>query len=389
MALLSKNKKNIAIKKSLVIHIGSDRIVGVLGIFSSGDKPQISEIAEYEVKLSGLENETEFTNLFRKAVIVVAEKLVRGGNYVPDHVFASLESPWFTGQTRSVNYSKKEPFVFTQNISNNLIDEDFKRYKSEGESAFGEDLQVLDKAVISTKLNGYKIAEPFGKKTREVNISYYASLAPKFFIDNICDDLEKIVRGKIKFFSSTTSLSAALYMTISDYKKMLVISIGGEVTEILSLESGILINSGTFPYGRNHLLRTLGEELKHSPLEILSLLNMCSSGRVHENLENKIDQIVKSVEKVWRKHLRKVVHDVVGPINNGIPTMTIGNPDTLAWYKKMVSSEHISGGISTNSVNIKEWEGSMAVDFFGQKLPGSVIPPLILADCLYIYGINV
>lgn len=377
------------VKKSLILHIGSDRVIGTLGIFSPNNRPHIVEMVEKQVRLTSHESEVEFMNLFRKATVEVAETLSRGGHFVPEHVYVSLESPWFTGQTRTIYYSKKDPFSFSQNMAHDLIDEDFSKYKTTAEEAFGEPLQVLDKSVITTKLNGYATTEPYGKKAREVSIAYYASLSPKVFIDNLCEDLERVVRGKIRFFSSPAALSGSLYMTLEHYKKLLVISIGGEVTELLYLENGILVNTSSFPSGRHFLIRTLGNELKQNPLEIFSLLNMCAAGRAHDNVAKKVDQIVETVESAWRKQLRKGVHDVVGPVQEDIPVMTIGAPDTLPWFKKMVNNEHLTRGSNDLAISGKEWSGIIAADFFMDKSETATIPPLVLADCLYIYGINV
>ncbi len=389
MALVLRSKKNEQIKKSLILHVGSDRVTGALGIFSDKDRPHIIEVSEKIIKLDIHDDEIKFMKLFIGAAVNVADSLLRSGHFTPEHVYISLESPWFTGQTRTLYYSKKELFAFTEKIANNLIEEDFNRYKTEAEEVFGEPLSVLDKSVIATKLNGYQIDEPYNKKAREVSISYYASLSPKFFVDNICLELEKIVRGKIRFFSSSASLAGALYMTLPRYKKLLTISIGGEVTELLYLENGILINAGTFPSGRNFLIRTLGSELKQNPLEIFSMLNMCSSGRAHENIQNKVETIVGSVEKSWRKHLRGGVLDVVGPAHSDIPVLVIGAPDTLPWFKKMIANEHLTKGILETPINSKEWGGIIATDFFKNSSPSKPLSPLILADCLYIYGIDV
>ena len=106
---------------------------------------------------------------------------------------------------------------------------------------------------------------------------------------------------------------------------------------------------------RGLLLRTLGDELKQNPLEIFSLLNLCTAGRAHENVTKKVDQIIGAVEKVWRKHLRKGVHDVIGPIRNNIPVMTIGAPDTLSWFKKMVNNEHLTRGAAETAISAKEF----------------------------------
>ncbi|MEN9582117.1 MAG: hypothetical protein RL641_71 [Candidatus Parcubacteria bacterium] len=389
MALVSKSKKILEAKKSLILHIGSDRVIGALGIFSNNDRPHIVEIAEKEVRLGEQESELQFMKLFRDVTSKVAEILSRGGHFTPEHIYISLESPWFTGQTRTIYYSKKTPFIFTENISHSLIDQDFKQYKTEAEEAFGEKLQMLDKSVIVTKLNGFQVSSPIGKKAREVSISYYASLSPKLFLDNLCEDLEKVLRGKIRFFSSSASLAGALYMTLERYKKLLVVSIGGEVTEVLYLENGILINNSTFPSGRNFLLKTLGNELKQNPLEIFSLLNLCSAGRAHENVTRKVDQIVGVVEKVWRKQLRKSVHDVIGPVHSDIPVMTVGSQDTLSLFKNMVNNEHLTRGAQETAISSKEWGNIIASDFFKHQGGNSTIPPLLLADCLYIYGINV
>ncbi len=389
MSLMAKSKKKELAKKSLILHIGSDRVTGTLGIFSNYERPHIVEMAEKQVRLTSHESEVEFMNMFRKAAVDVAQTLSQGGHFVPEHVYVSLESPWFTGQTRTIYYSKKDQFSFSQNMAHDLIDEDFAKYKNTAEEAFGEPLQVIDKSVITTKLNGYAIAEPYGKKTREVSIAYYASLAPKFFIDSLCSDLERVIRGKIRFFSSPAALSGALYMTLEHYKKLLVISIGGEVTELLYLENGVLVNTGSFPSGRNFLIRTLGDQLKQNPLEIFSLLNMCASGRAHETMVKKVDQIVETVENAWRKQLRKGVHDVVGPVHEDIPVMTIGAPDTLSWFKKMVNNEHLTRGSNDIAITSKEWSNIIAADFFMHKDEVSTIPPLVLADSLYIYGINV
>src|SRR4051812_37017461 len=118
MSLTTKKKNAPIAKKSLILHIGSDRVTGALGIFSDQDRPHIVEMAEKEVRLTGHEDEHQFMKLFRDAASQVAEALSMGGHFIPEHVYVSLESPWFTGQTRTIYYSKRDPFNFSENISN-------------------------------------------------------------------------------------------------------------------------------------------------------------------------------------------------------------------------------------------------------------------------------
>ena len=116
---------------------------------------------------------------------------------------------------------------------------------------------------------------------------------------------------------------------------------------------------------------------------------MCAAGRAHDSIAKKVTRIVEGVENVWRKELRKAVHDTVGPVHKDIPVLTIGAPDTLSWFKKMVNNEHLTRGAAETAITSKEWGGIIATDFFMHKNEASTIPPLVLADCLYIYGINV
>ncbi|HRH31480.1 MAG TPA: hypothetical protein PK950_02335, partial [Candidatus Paceibacterota bacterium] len=78
---MAKSKKKELAKKSLILHIGSDRVTGTLGIFSNYERPHIVEMAEKQVRLTSHESEVEFMNMFRKAAVDVAQTLSRGGHF--------------------------------------------------------------------------------------------------------------------------------------------------------------------------------------------------------------------------------------------------------------------------------------------------------------------
>lgn len=386
MPLFKGKKKAGEHKKSIVLRVGSDRVSAALVIFSHGKRPLLVRHKEIKLKSIPRDDSALYQELLlaeiRGAITTTLQKLIHGSPLIPEHIHVSFESPWYAGQMRTVHYSKKEAFVFKAKLGQELLKTDFARFVADVEKTFGERLEKIDSRIIDIKLNGYTVAHAEGKKARECSITYFAGLAPTSLIASIKDTIEHTVSGKISFFSSAAAIGTALFMCLPE-KKALVVHIGGEVTDILSIENGLLHSIASFPFGSTFLVQSLGVGLSENPLSVFSLLNLCRDGKAHDSIVKKVERIIEQVEEKWREELRVALGQIKHPHFEGTPVLLLSDDETRPWFRRMLEREEIFGG---NILPETLSAGDMFLDYLETETRTAEISTLLLADCLYISG---
>ncbi len=231
------------------------------------------------------------------------------GQYVIKDVFCVFSSPWYTSKTKVLKTEKDKPFLVTKGYIDELILTEEKAFReaiksNEEASAFGTDTRFLEKKIIHTKLNGYEIQNPIGKKAKELELTLFSS----FISTDILKRIESMLHGtlhfrNIQFYSYALASWSAVQSMFPDTSKFLFLDVSGEMTDISLTNKGVLTETISFQSGRNILLRKVAETLKVPPEVALSYLIMHSQGVAEKKFAAKIEAVVKETMKEWHAEL--------------------------------------------------------------------------------------
>jgi len=218
-----------------------------------------------------------------------------------DEVLCVFSSPWFSSKTKIITVTKEKPFEASNNFFNKLIEEEEKNFNDKKNKRD----RFIEREVIKTELNGYRVKNPAGKTARSVKSHIYLSAGVEKMMKLAEEEIGKIfIHTPLRFATSSLVTFKVLNDIISNKEGFLIIDIGGETTEINLIRDNVLERSVSFSKGISLLFRKTAAALNTFLRETSSIVKAYSRG--HRTLESsdKIAVAIKDSVGEWRDYLK-------------------------------------------------------------------------------------
>ncbi|OGD68343.1 hypothetical protein A2996_00300 [Candidatus Campbellbacteria bacterium RIFCSPLOWO2_01_FULL_34_15] len=307
----------------LVFDIGSASVGGALVSLRKNKKPKIL----YNVRKSMAFKEDLDINKFTASMIrtlssVVADVERKGISHLNFRslknkeirdAFCFFSSPWYISQTQVVKLEEKEKFFITNEMIKDILEKEKSDFIKNNEKFFGDgsDVEFMDSKVIQVRLNGYRVEDPFKKKTNDAEVVVYLSL--------ISSDVEEKVKQVIakpfhldNIYSHSFTLAGFLSLRdIFEFEDDFVfLDISGEVTDVSFVKNDSLRETETFPVGRNAFIREILKDFKTNYSSAVSMINVYKAGNIDSDNSKKIEASLNKVRKSWVKYLENSMFEL-------------------------------------------------------------------------------
>jgi hypothetical protein len=225
------------------------------------------------------------------------------------HTYCIFSSPWYVSHTKVIKVTKDKPFVLSKESIDAIMAKEEKEFNAaltngDYKQKFGTDIRLLERKIIHTRLNGYEVSDPIGKKAVEFEITFFISFVSEEVIRGVEQVLQSTVRSRnIVFYSYALSSWDAVRSMFPDNPHFLFADITNEVTDISITARGVLMETISFPAGRSMFIRDACEKLAVPPEVALSYLRMYTSGSLAADVTPKIEQIIKESADIWHAAL--------------------------------------------------------------------------------------
>lgn len=339
----------------LVLHIGSSSIAAGLIRLNKGELPQIiymlRELIRYQENL----NPEQFFSDMLDTLKVVNSRLAKEGlthlkftefgSLKIKHVYYVFSSPWAVTQTKISTISKPEGFVLTEDMVNAVIEAQEKAFESEtlGDTNLSDALRAVEKRVVQIKLNGYEILSPYGKKAKRADISVFVSIVPKAVLDKVFDISVTTYHPKD---TTISSLSLASYSIIRDVfhdqNDFMLLDVGGEVSDLTIVKDGVLVETASFPLGRNFIVRRIAKLMGVTAEEAASLVKLFHEGHIDPAVEAKLKPDITQASEEWMVGFRNVLTRLSEKMSLPTTVYTIIYNDFVHFFMKVLRNEKIS-----------------------------------------------
>lgn len=352
----------------LVLDIGSASVGGALVLFSKNKVPSVLYTTRLPITIPEKIEEHDFTRsmigFVKKTLEQVTVEGVKHLNFKQlrkkdiSKVVCVYASPWFASETKCIHLTEKEPLELSEKFINELVKKEQREFAEK--SGITDDISVVDKNIISTKLNGYVTSDPYGKKATDIELALFLGIVPK----NIIKLIEKEVQSKIHPDDITHhSFSLIAYRTITDLfpadSNSIIFDVTGEVTDIAVVENDVIIQTSSVPFGRNTLVRKIAMEKGVTNDIALSLLHLYAHERAETKLYTEIDAIIADARESWKKKIKDIV-----PNTEDKTIFITADEDVSPVFKKYIMTsdpkkvivlheDHFEGVVHTNK-NILE-----------------------------------
>ncbi len=360
-SIFSKNKKA---KLIAIYDIGSASVGGALLLLEPGMKPKILYSIRKEMIFQKDLDFKRFTESMRKAVTEVSIdlqknglphlKFTKFGGLVTEKVYCTIASPWYASQTRIIHVDGKNPFTVTKGKVKKLIDKEVEIFiSSEKISKYdsNDKALVIEKRITQIKLNGYKTSKPFNKKAKTLEASLLISVASDKILNHITKSIQKVfLIPKIEFISFASAVTDSLRDINIDESDFLFMDISGELTDLSLVKDDVLLETVSFPIGRNNIIREVMNTLSVSKDEALSLILMYYDNTLEKTQHEKMENVFIKIERKWITLFQNVLFKLSGDFSIPSTVFFVSDKNMEKIFHDLISKEQFGQFTMTDKV---------------------------------------
>ncbi|MBI2631229.1 hypothetical protein HYW73_03400 [Candidatus Nomurabacteria bacterium] len=329
-----------------VFNIDSSSVGGALFLARSSGIPKIIFSETVSLPIKEKVDAESFLSGTIQALESVAGRIYGTGLGAPSRIFCVLSSPWYASQTRTINYKKNTPFIFTEKLADELIQKEIKLFGEEHLLKYSDGnnaVRPIELKNIKTILNGYESSDPIGQKTKELEMIIFISMSGEQMLSRIEDTISKYFKFETIKFSSFAMTSFTVVRDM--YKKeenFLLVDIGGEVTEIFMVKKNVLRESISYPLGRNFLARGISAKLGCTIDEANSLLSLFKDSHAEASVAKKLELIIKDLKTEWLKNFQESLAHLSKDISIPAVIFIVVDKEVAELFRDIIKSEQFS-----------------------------------------------
>jgi cell division protein FtsA len=224
-----------------------------------------------------------------------------------DQAIIGIAGELVKGNTTTTTITRKKPNEpITEHELRDLIGQAQKQTMQKSrkdlswETGYAEiDVQLVNSAVVSVKIDGYRVTNPIGFQGRTVEIHIYTAYAPGVHLGA----LQSIVEGLDLDLLSVATEPYAVARCFGDQEagdvSSICIDVGGGTTDIAVIRSGGLEGTKMFALGGRVFTKRISNELKVTFKEAEAIKLAYSEEKLSEKDFNRVKEYIASDVSVW------------------------------------------------------------------------------------------
>lgn len=307
---LSKNNSG---EVALLLDIGSGSIGGAIVDFQKKQKPKIIYSLRHELPFNKNITSDKAVSALRLSLESMLAEFTKKGflekqerafsSDLPEYVICTLSSPWHVSTVRDVNFSFEKTDEIDAHFLNDLVLNEVSEFneKIDKSDLPNKPYENIEKLFIKFSINGYGTRNPFGKKSKSFNFKIFLSSASSKHLKYIKNIIGRHFPGREIIFRS---FSSVFFSTLSDIfpseDRFLAVHISGETTEISVIKNKAIIETASFPLGRNFMIRKAIKEIEGLDYgTATSMIKMHKSDEVNKKISKKFKDVLETAENDW------------------------------------------------------------------------------------------
>lgn len=264
------------------------------------------------------------------------------GNRHIKNIFCVLSAPWCLSRTRILKIKKDEPLIVTPNLLERIAENEEIELNKDAPT-IGDGLYegkaklcMVERKLIKVRLNGYESRLPIYKKVSNLELSLFLSVTTEGIKDTIESSIAKVFghHRHIEFNSFSLTSFVVLRDSFPNKQDFIFMDISGEATELTFVRHQVILETASFPFGRNTLIRRLAQVLKIEPALAESSLALRLNGKTEEAL--------KIAGGDWFKFLDTAITDFAK--DDFVPTKVFltADQDVQKYFEGLINQQTIS-----------------------------------------------
>lgn len=296
---------------SLVIDIGNSTISCALVLFKGEDSPvflynnsQLFVVNErpdasrlVESLSSGLESQL---GLLSKEGF--GHNYWKGKSKKISGAVVSFSSPWFVLKTKHIGISNEKEFIVTEAFLDDVIQKEEVVFVNELTNDTKDAFEIVEKNIIHTKINGYALSNPIGKKTRNLDAYLCMSAMDRGVVEKVFSAIQRhlhIPKEKVALHTFPVVSFSVIRDFFNSGGDFIIMDVTGDMADIALVQDSVILQTVGMPSGRNYILRQISKTFDVS-LEIAeSMLHLYNTGKVDDIQTQKMQEQIELIEREW------------------------------------------------------------------------------------------
>ena len=172
------------------------------------------------------------------------------------------------------------------------------------------EVRLINSALVSLRIDGYKVSNPIGFKGKEVVVQIYTAFAPLVHIsaiERVCDELElDLVTVAVEPFAVCR---ACLGDDAESNFSGIVMDIGGGTTDVAIVEDGGVEGTKMFSLGGRSFTRQIAQRLGLTLEDAEKLKLLSESPNMKPELHKKYQDAIKRNLEVWQSGVELAIEE--------------------------------------------------------------------------------
>lgn len=224
-----------------------------------------------------------------------------------------LGSDTYDTYIKDLVIEKEQEFILTKDQFNKALEKHAEVINAEKSGKL-----VLEKDVTNVSINGYSLQNPFGKKVKQLAVSFYASFVDEKDLEDIKQVLKKNIHiSDISFKTNTLhkfNLIRNIFLNIPNYVS---IDVAETYTNIFIVENNGLIYRKQFDLGYQNFIDEIAERCSVNPKIVESEIKMSILGELKNTCNPEIEKGLVDQKKKW---VNMFVSEIVDNSGINIPS---------------------------------------------------------------------
>jgi len=296
------------------------------------------------------------------------------------------------GTTTTVHYSRSKPETRIDNqelktIIQKVQEKALERIKEQLSWETGQndiDVKLINAAIVDVRIDGYQVTNPIGFQGKDVSVSIFNAYAPLVHLGALQTIADELHVDLLSIAAEPYAVARSVdYDDILDFSAIFI-DIGGGTTDIAVVRNGGLEGTKMFSLGGRAFTKRLAQELKISFDEAEDLKIKYSEGKLGQDINARVDQILRNDCQVWLSGVELSLMEFSE--SDLLPTRILlcGGGSALPGIKKFLSSPEWFKNLpfaKQPAINfLQPRDVSRIVDATGELISPQDVTPMGLAN---------
>src|SRR3989344_5481065 len=313
MPLFSNKKESECL---LVFDIGSGSVGGAIVISSEGRTPTILYSFRTDIPFQEEATGRRLSSLMLRSLSQVVIALSREGFEIAGFgakrprikkILVSLSAPWVASMTSFLSLKNKESTIITEKVFDALLSRSANESDSPNRIVPRGSVKI-EELLIKTSLNGYETSDPYGKEALDAEFAIFSSFSLPGVKENIVDVITHVFHVEhVRFHAFSLIAFTTLRKMYPSEESFIFVDVSGEQTEISIARNGVIIETSTFPSGKNHIIRILKKNASIPPLGAEAFLRLYNGKSGTGKMVERIGKLLENAKEDWRSRFAKTL----------------------------------------------------------------------------------